>query len=335
MSSKLRFGIMSTAKIARNAMIPGILKSERCQVEAVASRDMNKAQELAERYHIDKYYGSYEELLQDPQIDAVYIPLPNHLHKDWSIKAAQAGKHILCEKPASLTEEDVQEMIDAVAANGVLFVEAFMYRYHPKHARVQEIIESGEIGELRGIHGSFTFNNAQDQHNVRYNKDMGGGSIYDVGCYPISAARMLFKQEPVAVTAHGFFSEEHDGVDMMVHGMMEFGGGLGLTFECGMWTYAKCSLEIAGTDGRIELPSAFGWERMEDMAQIFIHTAKGSREEKVGIYNHFALQADALAAAVMDGAALPYGPEDAIANIRAIEATLRAARSSSRIVIST
>lgn len=144
---------------------------------------------------------------------------------------------------------------------------------------------------------------------------------------------MIYGQEPKAVTAHAFFSEEHDGVDMMVHGMMEFDHGLGLTFDCGMWTYSRCSLEIAGTEGRIELPSAFGWERMEDMSQIFVHTAKGSREEKVGIYNHFALQADAMAAAVMDGVPLPYGPDDAISNIRAIEACLRAARSSSRVEI--
>ncbi|OIB02771.1 oxidoreductase [Paenibacillus sp. LC231] len=333
MSKKLRFGIMSTARIARNSMIPGILKSERCEVGAVASRNAEKASELAERYHIGKYYGSYDELLEDPDIDAVYIPLPNHLHKPWTIKAAQAGKHILCEKPAALTEADVREMAEVAKAHNVLFAEAFMYRYHPKHARVREIIESGEIGQLRGIHGSFTFNNAEDKSNVRYSKDMGGGSIYDVGCYPISAARMIYGQEPKAVTAHAFFSEEHDGVDMMVHGMVEFEDGLGLTFECGMWTYSKCSLEIAGTDGRIELPSAFGWERMEDMAQICVHTARGSREEKVGIYNHFALQADAMAAAVMDGTPLPYGPEDAISNIRAIEACLQAARSSSRVII--
>lgn len=333
MGKKLRFGIMSTARIAKNSMIPGILKSNRCEVEAVASRDAGKAKELAERYLIGKSYGSYDELLADPDIDAVYIPLPNHLHKLWTIKAVEAGKHVLCEKPAALSEADVREMAEAAQRNGVCFAEAFMYRYHPKHARVREIIESGEIGELRGIHGSFTCNNADDKSNVRYSKEMGGGSIYDLGCYPISAARMIYGREPVAVTAHALFSEEHGGVDMMVHGMMEFEGGLGLTFECGMWTYARCSLEIAGTEGRIELPSAFGWERMEHMTQILVHTAKGTREEKVGICNHFALQADALAAAVFDGTPLPYGPEDAISNMRALEACIAAAYSSSRVLV--
>lgn len=192
MGKKLRFGIMSTARIAKNSMIPGILKSELCEVEAVASRDAAKAKDLADRYKIGKSFGSYDELLADPEIDAVYIPLPNHLHKSWTIKAAEAGKHVLCEKPAALTVADVREMVEAARKNGVLFAEAFMYRYHPKHARVREIIEIGEIGELRGIHGSFTCSNADDKSNVRYSKEMGGGSIYDLGCYPISAARMIY-----------------------------------------------------------------------------------------------------------------------------------------------
>lgn len=188
MSRKLRFGIMSTARIARNAMIPGILKSERCEVKAVASRNKEKAAELAKRYHIDRHYGSYDELLHDPDIDAVYIPLPNHLHKIWSIKAAEAGKHVLCEKPAALTEADVREMAEVAKAHDVLFAEAFMYRYHPKHARVREIIESGEIGELRGIHGSFTFNNASDKGKCPLQPrngrrlDLRCGVLSDFGC---------------------------------------------------------------------------------------------------------------------------------------------------------
>ncbi|MGM1045154.1 MAG: Gfo/Idh/MocA family protein [Bacillota bacterium] len=333
MGNKLRFGIMSTAKIARNSMIPGILKSERCEAAAIASRDKKKAAEVAEQFDIPTAYGSYEELLDDPEIDAIYIPLPNHLHKPWSIEAIKAGKHVLCEKPAALNEVDVRQMVDAAREHKVVFAEAFMYRYHPKHARVRELINRGEIGEIRGIHGSFTFNNAADKNNVRYSREMGGGSIYDVGCYPISAARMIYGMEPKAITVHASFSEDHDGVDMMAHGLLEFDNGLGLTFECGMWTYSRCCLEISGTEGRIELPSAFGWERMEDQVQILIHTAKGTREEKLGAHNHFALQADAVAAAVLDGAPLPFSPEDAIYNMRVIDACRESARTSTRIVI--
>lgn len=333
MGNKLRFGIMSTARIARNSMIPGILKSERCEVAAIASRNTEKAAEVAENFKIPTYYGTYEALLDDPEIDAIYIPLPNHLHKPWTIKAIKAGKHVLCEKPAALNEVDVRQMVEAAREHKVVFAEAFMYRYHPKHARVRELIDSGEIGEIRSIHGSFTFNNAADRENVRYNKEMGGGSIYDVGCYPISAARMIYGQEPRAITAHASYSEEHDGVDMMAHGLLEFDHGLGLTFECGMWTYSRCCLEIAGSEGRIELPSAFGWERMEDQAQILIHTAKGTREERLGPHNHFALQVDAMASAILDGIPMPFSPEDSIYNMRVIDACLESARTSSRIVI--
>lgn len=333
MGNKLRFGIMGTARIARNSMIPGIIKSERCEVAAIASRNKEKAAEVAKQFNIQTYYGSYEELLDDPEIDAVYIPLPNHLHKPWTIKAIKAGKHVLCEKPAALSEVDVRQMVDAAREHKVVFAEAFMYRYHPKHARVRELIDNGEIGEIRSIHGSFTSNFAADKGNVRYSKEMGGGSIYDVGCYPISAARMIYGQEPRAITAYASYSAEHDNVDMMAHGLLEFDHGLGLTFECGMWTYSKCSLEISGSEGRIELPSAFGWERMEDQAQILIHTAKGTREERLGAHNHFALQVDAMAAAVMDGVPLPFSPEDAMYNMRVIDACLESVRTSKRVVI--
>lgn len=331
MGKKLRIGIMGTAKIARTAMIPGILDSERCVAAAVASRNIDKAAEVAKQFGIPVYYGSYDELIQDPDIDAVYIPLPNHLHKPWSIKAIRAGKHVLCEKPAALNEVEVRQVVEAAKEHKVVFAEAFMYRYHPKHARVKELIAGGEIGEIRSIHGSFTMNHADDKHNVRYRREMGGGSIYDVGCYPISAARMICGTEPKAATVHALFSEEHDQVDMMAHGLIEFDGGLGLTFECGMWAFSKCSLEISGTKGRIELPSAFGWERMEDQAQIFVHTAEGTREEKLGAHNHFTLQADALAAAVLDGIPLPYSPEDAIYNMRVIDACLKSMRTSTRV----
>ena len=194
----------------------------------------------------------------------------------------------------ALTEADVREMAEVAKAHNVFLRKPLctdIIRNTRVYAKSSKAAKSG----LRGIHGSFTFNNAEDKSNVRYSKDMGGGSIYDVGCYPISANMNDLWAGAQGSNGPCFFSEEHDGVDMMVHGMVEFEDGLGLTFECGMWTYSKCSLEIAGTDGRIELPSAFGWERMEDMAQICVHTAKGSREEKVGIYNHFALQADAMA----------------------------------------
>lgn len=335
MSQKLRFGILSTASIARSAFIPGIQGSKHTEASAIASRDFSKAKEVAQEFHIPKPYGSYEDLLKDPDIDAVYIPLPNHLHKEWTLKAAKAGKHVLCEKPAALNAEDAAEVVEACQKAGVIYSEAFMYRYHPKHHRVKEIIESGEIGQIRAIHGSFTYNNIRNKDNVRYQKSMGGGSIYDVGCYPISAARMILGEEPLAASVHAFFSPDHDHVDIMASGVIEFPGSVGLTFDCGMWASPRCTLEILGSEGRIELPLAYGWEHSEEPAQIIIYTGDDKREERLGVFNSFSLEADALAAAVLDGTPLPYPPEDAILNMKVIDACMKSAETKAKVDIPT
>lgn len=253
----LKWGILGCAGIAKRSVIPGVQESELNEVHAIASRDLDKAKQTAEQLNIPVAYGSYEELLEDPSIDVVYIPLPNHLHKEWTIRAAEAGKHILCEKPLALTEAEAVEMAEAAAAAGVYLSEAFMYRYHPRYDMIRDLISSGAIGDIRGIRGAFTFNNAGDKGNVRYKKEWGGGSIYDVGCYPIHAARMLLGKEPVAATVNAFFSAEHDDVDMMASGLLEFEGSVALTFDCGMWAAFRNPLEILGTEGIIELPSAF------------------------------------------------------------------------------
>ncbi|CAJ1315419.1 Gfo/Idh/MocA family oxidoreductase [Paenibacillus sp. PK4536] len=328
---KLKWGIMSTAGIAVSAVIPSIHESLRNETLAIASRSLELAQVVAEQCNIPRAYGSYEELLADPDIDAVYIPLPNHLHKEWTIKSAEAGKHVLCEKPAALDAQEAAEMVDVCRRSGVLFAEGFMYRYHPKHARVRDIIESGEIGTIRSMHGRFTSNNAEDIDNVRYRREMGGGSLYDLGVYPVSAARMYFGSEPVAVTVQGFFSSKHDHVDMMASGLIEFPGSASLTFECGMWAYPSCALEIVGTKGRIKLPYAFGRNDSEDEPQVVIYTDEGKRGENVQVANHFALQVDAFAAAVIDGTPLPYSPEDAIRNTKVIAACLESAKRGEKI----
>ncbi len=330
---KLRWGIISTAEIAVSVIIPSIRESSRNKVLAISSRHIEQAEEVAERCHIPRFYGSYEEMLADPDIDAVYIPLPNHLHKEWTIKSAQAGKHVLCEKPAALDAADAAEMVDMCRKQGVVFAEGFMYRYHPKHDRVREIIHSGEIGMLRSMHGRFTSNNADDLENVRYRREMGGGSLYDLGVYPVSAARMYFGAEPTAVTVHAMFSAKHDHVDMMASGLLEFPNSRSATFECGMWAYPSCALEIIGTKGRIKLPYAFRRDDSQDEPQITIYTDEGKREEHIELANHFALQVDAFAAAVLDGTPLPYSPEDAIRNTRVIAACLESARKGEKIRI--
>lgn len=206
MTQKLRWGILGCASIAKHSVIPGLQQSRLNDVVAIASRDQGKAAQTAEELNIPTAYGSYESLLEDSSIDAIYIPLPNHLHKEWSIRAAEAGKHILCEKPLALTEAEAAEMAEAAAKAGVVLTEAFMYRYHPRYDLMKEMIVAGAIGDIRGIRSAFTFNSSTNHGNVRFRKDWGGGSIYDIGCYPINAARILLGQEPEAVTVQAFFS---------------------------------------------------------------------------------------------------------------------------------
>ncbi|MCM3164149.1 Gfo/Idh/MocA family protein [Metabacillus litoralis] len=327
---KIRWGIIGSANIAKGSVIPGIQQSETGEVVAIASRGLEKAKETAEQLNISKAYGSYEELLQDPEIEAVYIPLPNHLHKEWTIRAAEAGKHVLCEKPLAINADEAEEMVAACEKAGVVFAEAFMYRYHPRYKLINELIDSGEIGDIRGIHGTFTFNNANDSGNVRYKKEWGGGSLYDVGVYPISAARMILNEEPKAATVHAFFSEKHDDVDMMASGILEFDKGVALTFDCGMWAAFRNELEILGTNGRIEVPSAFITHQNEQ-DHIIVHTNDGKRELEVPYLNQYALQADAMGRSIRNGEPLPFPSQDAVLNMKVIDACLTSARERRRV----
>jgi len=331
MKPKLRWGILGCAGIAKRAVIPGLQQSRLNEVVAIASRDEAKASQTAEELQIPTSYGSYEDLLSDSSIDAIYIPLPNHLHKEWTIRAAEAGKHILCEKPLALTEGEAAEMADAAAKANVVLAEAFMYRYHPRYALIKEAINDGLIGEIRGIRSAFTFNSSSDHGNVRFRKDWGGGSIYDVGCYPINAARLLLGQEPEAVTVQAFFSPEHDGVDMMASGLLEFAGDVSLTFDCGMWAAYRNPLEIVGTEGLIEVPYAYSMP--EDGANFFITTGEGRKEVEVPHANAYSEQGDQLAESILNNKPLPFSTEDAIHNMRAIEACLESAHQRKRIVL--
>jgi D-xylose 1-dehydrogenase (NADP+, D-xylono-1,5-lactone-forming) len=327
---KIRWGIIGCAGIAKRSVIPGIQQSETGEVTAIASRGLEKAKQTAQQLNIPTSYGCYEELLADPTIEAVYIPLPNHLHKEWVIRAAEAGKHVLCEKPLAINADEAQEMVEACEKAGVVFAEAFMYRYHPRYITIRDIIKSGEIGELRGIHGTFTFNNSKDMNNVRYKREWGGGSLYDVGVYPISAARMVLNEEPQAATVHALFSEEHDHVDMMTSGILEFNRGVALTFDCGMWADFRNTLEVLGSEGRIEVPSAFVVNQ-DERDNFFVYTKNGRREVEVPRLNQYALQADALGKSIRNGELLPFPATDAVLNMKVLDACLTSARERRRV----
>jgi len=329
---KIRWGILGCAGIAKRSVIPGIKQSETGEVAAIASRELDKAKQTAEQLNIPTAYGSYEELLADPTIEAVYIPLPNHLHKEWVIRAAEAGKHVLCEKPLAINAEEAQEMLEACEKAGVVFAEAFMYRYHPRYTTICNIIKSGEIGEVRGIHGTFTFNNSKDMNNIRYKQEWGGGSLYDVGVYPISAARMLLNEEPKSAAVHAYISEEHDQVDMMASGILEFKRGVALTFDCGMWAAFRNTLEVLGTEGRIEVPSAFVVNQDEG-DNFFVYTKDGQREVEVPRLNQYALQADSIGRSIRNGEPLSFPASDAVLNMKVLDACLTSARERRRVEI--
>lgn len=325
---KLRWGIMSTANIGKRSTIPGIQESERNEVIAVASRSLDQAQAFAKELGIPKAYGSYEALLNDSEIDAVYIPLPNHLHKEWTIKAAKAGKHVLCEKPIALDESEAAEMVAACEEENVVLAEAYMYRHQQRYHDIKERIHAGEIGEIRGLHGVFTFDSSGATGNIRFTKEWGGGSIFDVGCYPISAARFLLEEEPTAVTTHAYFSPEHGNVDMMASGLMEFSNGVALTFDCGMWAAGRNRIEILGTKGRILLNEAF----LGDQSYEII---KNGQVEKVADdnINPYKLQADRFAETVLDGKPAPFSLNDPIKNMKAVKAALDSAERKERVVL--
>jgi xylose dehydrogenase (NAD/NADP) len=326
---RLRWGMLGAAAIGDRDVIPALLASETAELLGIASRNIDKAKRKSEQYGIPRAYGSYEELLSDPDIEAVYIPLPNHLHKPWTIAAARAGKHVLCEKPFALNASEAQEMADACREAGVHLAEAFMYRFHPRIARVKEILASGEIGALRGVHGVFTYNAADAKGDIRHVVEWGGGGLYDVGCYPLSAARWVVGAEPEAVTVQAQFSPEHGGVDMMASGLVEFPGGVSLTFDCGMWSSFRDSLEILGSEGRIVLKPSYLPSAENDDITIFA----GGSERKEGPYgvNAYICQADQFARTVRGIEPPAFPSEDAVAGMRLLEACMKSARSRQRV----
>jgi xylose dehydrogenase (NAD/NADP) len=250
----LQWGIMSTAKINRKFLSP-LHASIRNFPIAIASRNLKRAQFFAKEWAIPKAYGSYDALLEDPDIDVVYISLPNGMHAEWAINAARAGKHILCEKPLAMNTAEVDAMGEAAAQAGVVLLEALMYRHHPQTLRVKEILDSGTIGELLVIRGSFTIDIACDPENIRHNPSLGGGSIWDVGSYPISYARFLVGKEPEEVFANQIVGST--GVDEVVVGQIRFPGDMFVQINCGFRSPFRMHMEVIGSKGAIDISNPF------------------------------------------------------------------------------
>ena len=322
----LRWGILSTANIGTGKVIPGIQKADRCEVLAIASREIEVARSAAERLGIPKPYGSYEDLLADPDVDAVYIPLPNHLHAEWTIAAARAGKHVLCEKPLAMNAVEAQTMVDACSSAGVRLMEAFMYRLHPSWVAVREVVASGRIGRLRAVQSWFSYFN-DDPANIRNIAEFGGGALMDVGCYSVNLSRMLFGGEPDRVEA-SVTRDADRRVDVLTSAILGFGDDVA-TFTCSTRTETDQRVHVNGTQGRISVGIPFNIPP-DLTTQVFV-TSGGDppvspSTETITFEpaDQYTIQAERFARAVLDDEPVPIPPEDAVANMRVIEAIFEA-----------
>ncbi|MBM6593165.1 Gfo/Idh/MocA family protein [Microvirga pudoricolor] len=329
MSKKVRWGVLSTAQIGRNHVIPAMQAGEATEIVAIASRDEARARQAATELGISKAYGSYEALLADPEIDAIYNPLPNHLHADLTIWALEAGKHVLCEKPIALDASEARAIEAAQTRTGLLVAEAFMVRFHPQWRKVREIVESGRVGEVRAIQTIFSYY-LTDPENIRNQPDIGGGGLYDVGCYAINTARYVFGSEAERVI--GLFDLDPDlGTDRMTSGLAEFPGRRHLAFTCATQLVPTQSVTILGTKGRLEIAIPFNAPAGAETTIAFDdgRDLNGGGRETITIpaSDQYTLQGDAFSRAVLGEEPLPWGLADAVLNMQVLDALFRSAQS--------
>jgi predicted dehydrogenase len=327
---KLRWGVLSTADIGQRKWIPGVRRApqQRGEIVAIASRDGATAARVAPDLGIPRAHDSYEALLADPEVEAVYIPLPNHLHLEWALAAAKAGKHVLCEKPLALTSADAEQMVAAAREAGVLLMEAFMYRLHPSWQAVRELIASGRIGRLQTVQSWFSYYN-DDPRNIRNIRDAGGGALLDIGCYCVNLSRMLHGAEPERVEA-SIVRDPDMEVDVVTSALLVFPGGGTATFTVSTRSETDQRVHIYGTEGHISIGIPFNIPP-DRPTQIFV-TQGGDAPVAPNVErltfetaDPYGVEADAFAAAVLDGAPLPVPPEDAVANLRVLERIVEAA----------
>jgi len=325
----VRWGVLSTAKIGREKVIPAIQRGRMCNVVAIASRDLDRAKQVATDLKIPKAYGSYEELLADPEIEAIYNPLPNHLHVPWSAKAAKAGKHVLCEKPLALTAEEAQTLIAVRDRTGQVIEEAFMVRHHPQWRRVRELIREGRIGRLRATQGFFSYTNL-DPANIRNRADIGGGGIYDIGCYPITTSRFVFEAEPNRVMAL-IERDPEMKTDRLATAILDFDEGQA-SFVCSTQLVPYQRMQVFGTAGRIEVEIPFN-APSDRPCQVFVDDGSGAPSTSSAVIETFetmdqyTAQGDDFSMAVRTGEPLEFPVENAVCNVRILDALFRSGES--------
>jgi predicted dehydrogenase len=326
MTKPIRWGILSTARIGTQKVIPAMQNSEYGQVTAIASRRLDAAQRAASDLGITKAYDSYEKLLADPEIDAIYNPLPNHLHVPWSIKALEAGKHVLCEKPIGRSSREGEHLLASAERYPHLkIMEAFMYRHHPQWRKAQQLVDDEVIGTLRTIQTLFSYYN-DNPDDIRNRAELGGGGLMDIGCYPISLSRFLFRCEPRRVMGWMEYDAQF-GTDRMTSAVMDFGSGTS-TFTCSTQLTPYQRVHILGDSGRIEIEIPFN-APPDRPCRLWLERNQEREEIEFPICDQYTIQGDLFAQAILNDTPVPTPLTDAIANMRTIEAIIASARDGS------
>lgn len=320
---KVRWGIMSTAEIGAKKVIPAMQNSTHCDIQALASLSLEKAKALATKLKIPRTFGSYEELLDCAEIDAVYIPLPNHLHVPWSIKALEAGKHVLCEKPIALSALEAQKLLDTSKKHPELkIMEAFMYRHHPQWQKARQLVASGKIGVLQTIQSFFSYYNT-DPKNIRNMASIGGGGLMDIGCYTISLSRFIFDAEPQKVCGLMEYDPQFD-VDRLTSAILDFGRGTSI-FTCSTQLAPYQRVNIFGTRGRIEIEIPFN-APPDQPCKMWCQTQDQTEEISFPICDQYTIQGDLFSKAILNDTDVPTPLEDAVANMKVIDALVESAK---------
>ncbi|MDL4839201.1 Gfo/Idh/MocA family protein [Aquibacillus rhizosphaerae] len=330
--SKVNWGVLSTAMIGQEQVIPAIQRSSNGEVVAIASRG-EKAISVAEKLDIPTAYTSYEELLADPNIDAVYIPLPNSLHKEWVLEAAKKGKHVLCEKTAGLDYDELKEMIDACVHHGVTFMEAFMYQFHPQHAKVKELITSGAIGDVSFMRASFSYL-LTDESNIRLDRSLGGGALYDIGCYTIHSICNILNDQPTDVYANARIPEKFN-VDTTVAGVLSFENDIQASFDCSFDVTPRQTYQVVGSQGTIEVVGPYRPDANES-GEGFIRVVKsnGETEEYSVAGDQYKLQVEHFVDSVIEKKQPSYTNEKMLNHMKVMDAAFHSIETGKSIKLS-
>lgn len=330
MESKIKWGILSTAAIATEQVIPAIISSEFGDLHAVASRNYDKAKKIADKFGIPKYYSSYEDLLMDDEIDAIYNPLPNHLHVPWTIKCLEANKHVLVEKPIGLSSIEAQKLLEETQKYPKIKVmEAFMYRHHPQWIKVKELVESGAIGKVKTIQSFFSFFD-DNPNSIVNRKEYGGGSLMDIGCYPISLSRFIFNSEPEEVSGSVEYHPEF-GVDISATALMKFKEGTS-SFFSSIQGEERQQAQIFGTEGKIEFHLPFN-PIANEPSKIFLNQNNKTEEIIFKPCDQYSIQADLFSLAIINDTEVPTPLQDAVKNMKVIEKIIESDKISKRVIL--